>query len=47
MGAVPIAYAHACSPSIALEPCVTDIRHLASYPLAAGQARALAGWPHA
>ena len=26
---------------------VTDIRHPASCPLAAGQARALAGWPHA
>ena len=44
---VPIAYARACSHSIALEPCVTDIRHRASCPLAAGQARALAGWPHA
>ena len=47
MGAVPIAYARAKSISIALEPCVTDIRHPASCPLAAGQARALAGWPHA
>ena len=26
---------------------VTDIRHPASCQLAAGQARALAGWPHA
>ena len=44
---VPHAYARACTVSIALEPCVTDIRHPASWPLAAGQARALAGWPHA
>ena len=47
MGAVPHAYARAWGLSIALEACVTDIRHPASCPLAAGQARALAGWPHA
>ena len=42
-----IAYARACSVSIDLEACVTDIRYPASCPLAAGHARALAGWPHA
>ena len=42
IGTVPIAYARARSLSIALEACVTDIRHPASCPLAAGQARA--GW---
>ena len=34
MGTVPIAYARARSLSIALEACVTDIRHPASCPLA-------------